>query len=526
MRKHLLMVNSTFNIDDYDDNEVWGLICDGRTKGVFQLESQLGRSWAKRAKPTNIEELAALVSIIRPGCLKAFTEGKSMTQHYVDRKSGVDPVTYLHDSLESILKETYGVLVYQEQSMMIAQKLAGFNLEEADDLRKAIGKKKADLMNKVKKAFLEGATKEGIVTKGAAEEIFSWIEKSSRYAFNKSHAVSYAVNAYRSAYCKVHRRMKFFESYLNHSDRKPDSQLEIKELVSDAKLYDVEVLPPRLNHFYAKFTASKDKVYFGINNVKGVGNTETTKIINIIKALEDTVGEFSQWRWVDVIGNIFGKINKRALVALISVGAFNGVNNRMHRNKMLYEFDSWRSLTSRESAWISENYEGCETLQDCITKMINSFKITSNRLVKIMDIKNVLDSPLYDLSDHPSWIAETEESFMGCGLTFSKTDAIESSLSNCSCKEIALGTRTGSVNVLAQINTLREYKTKNGKNPGQTMGFLTIEDSSSTLDSVVIFPEAYEKYKGVLHEGSTVVILGQISSKKDGSLIINKVSEV
>ena len=257
------MENSTFNIDDFQDPLVWDLLCDGNTKGVFQLESQLGRSWSKRTKPRSIEELAALVSIIRPGCLKAFTEGKSMTQHYVDRKMGIDEVHYLHDSLESILKETYGVLVYQEQSMMIAQKLAGFNLEEADDLRKAIGKKKAALMRKVKRAFIKGAANKGLVTKGAAEEIFSWIEKSSRYAFNKSHAVSYAVNAYRSAYCKVHRTMKFFESYLNHSDRKPDSQQEIRELVSDAKLYDIEVLPPRLSFFLPKVKGGGgDKIYF------------------------------------------------------------------------------------------------------------------------------------------------------------------------------------------------------------------------------------------------------------------------
>ena len=145
-----------FNINDFDDPDVWDLICEGRTKGVFQLESQLGRSWAKRVKPRNISELAALLSLIRPGCLKAISEGKSMTQHYVDRKANKDPVTYPDDSLEEILSETNGVLVYQEQSMRIAQKLAGFDLKDADQLRKAIGKKKADLMEKVKRKFLVG----------------------------------------------------------------------------------------------------------------------------------------------------------------------------------------------------------------------------------------------------------------------------------------------------------------------------------------------------------------------------------
>ena len=172
---------------DLEDSKTWDLFKNGYTKGVFQLESNLGKAWAKKLAPSNLEELSALIAIIRPGTLKAITDGKSMTQRYVDRKHGRDEVTYLHESLEEILKPTHGVLVYQEQSMRIAQKLAGFNLKEADELRKAIGKKKADLMAKVKKAFLKGATSKGIVTKETAEAIFSWIEKSSRYALSLIH---------------------------------------------------------------------------------------------------------------------------------------------------------------------------------------------------------------------------------------------------------------------------------------------------------------------------------------------------
>ena len=142
-----------FDINDFEDENVWDLICEGRTKGVFQLESNLGKHWAKRVGPRSISDLAALISLIRPGCLKAFTDGKSMTEHYADRKANIDPVVYPHESVEPILKETYGVLVYQEQSMKIAQKLAGFDLKDADALRKAIGKKKADLMEKVKKSL-------------------------------------------------------------------------------------------------------------------------------------------------------------------------------------------------------------------------------------------------------------------------------------------------------------------------------------------------------------------------------------
>lgn len=163
----------------------WQLIQSGQTKGVFQLEANLGRHWAKTLIPTSLTEMSALVSLIRPGCLRAIVDGKSMTQHYCDRKNSGDEVKYFHQALEPILQETYGVLTYQEESMRIAQDIAGFNLQEADVLRKAIGKKKADIMAKVKKDFIEGCKKTGIVSEEEAEEIFGWIQESQRYSFNK-----------------------------------------------------------------------------------------------------------------------------------------------------------------------------------------------------------------------------------------------------------------------------------------------------------------------------------------------------
>ena len=223
------------------DEKTWDLFKEGKTKGVFQLESNLGKSWSKRVSPSNIEELSALIALIRPGCLKAISKGKSMTQHYVDRKSGKDKVEYLHESLESVLGNTYGVLVYQEQSMRIAQKIAGFDLQEADVLRKAIGKKKAGLMAQVKKSFLEGSQKKGVVSKEEAEEIFSWIEKSSRYAFNKSHSVAYAMNSYMSAWYKANHINEFFLSYLYYANEKQDPHQEVYELVNEAKLFDLDV---------------------------------------------------------------------------------------------------------------------------------------------------------------------------------------------------------------------------------------------------------------------------------------------
>ncbi len=516
------MASSMFDLNDFHDDNVWDVICDGKTKGIFQLESQLGRSWAKRVRPRNIIELAALISLIRPGCLKAYTDGKSLTQHYVDRKAGLDPVSYPHGSLESILSETYGVLVYQEQSMMIAQELAGFNLKEADTLRKAIGKKKAGLMEEVKTSFLSGATSKGVVTKEAAEEVFSWIEKSNRYAFNKSHAVSYAVNAYWSAYCKYHKPFAFYVTYLNHSHRKPDQQREIKELVMDAKMCDIDVYPPRLEFLSTDFTKRGDKIIFGLSHLKHVGDKECIKIANIIDNVDT-----STYSWPDVLINIIhhGKLNKQAVIALISVGAFTGANNKIHRQQMLYEFDSWKQLTAREQAYICKTYANIKfsSLSACISDMIDNFKLNSKRLNIMLDIKNSLDRPFYELTDTIVSIAEQEQRYMGCSLTCSKIDSIDDNFSNYMCKDISLGTIKGKVNLAVQINSIREYKTKRGKNPGQTMAFLSVEDNSGSLDSVTIFPECYEKYREFLIEGNTVMVAGETSKKENSAIIINKV---
>lgn len=526
MKTHLLTENFTlseFNINDFDDPKVWEFISDGRTKGVFQLESNLGRHWAKQLKPKNISEMAALISLLRPGCLKAYVDGKSMTQHYVDRKSGKDPVSYPHDSLEEILSETYGVLCYQEQSMIIAKKIAGFSLQEADVLRKAIGKKKADLMAEVKKSFMQGAEKMGIVSKEMAEEIFSWIEKSNRYAFNKSHAISYGINAYWSAYCKYYRPLQFYVSYLNHAKNKPDSHKEIKELVLDAKLNDIDIYPPRLGNLYKDFKEINGKIFFGLAHIKNVGESECDKVLS---ALDNS--EIKNFNWIKCLIEIVHKkkINKRAVISLISVGAFTGKNNNEPRRKMLYEFDSWQQLTAREKEHISENHNGKSSLYECIDDLLLNFKLTSSRRDTLLEINNSLKNPFYETEDSIQTIAQDEEKYLGCSLTCSKSDASNASFSATLCKDICNGAITGKTNIVVNISSVRTYKTKRGKTPGQLMAFLCAEDSSGILDSITVFPEAYAEYKDLLIENNTVLIHGEISKKDKSSLIVNKVTQV
>lgn len=512
-----------FNINNFDDPEVWDLICAGDTKGVFQLESNLGKKWAKESQPRNIKELAALISLIRPGTLLAkHKSGKNMTEVYCLRKSGSPdfPVEYDHESLEPILKETYGVLVYQEQSMQIAQKLAGFDLKEADALRKAIGKKKADLMEKVKKSFLKGAKEQGIVTPKVAEEIFANIEKSNRYAFNKSHAVAYAINAYWAAYCKHHRRKKFYKVWLDGSKGKPKEDVEKKQLIMDAKRANIDVYPPRLGHLYTNFTMDDNRnvIYYGLKYIKHVGTKECEKL----EGLEDVCS----YTWMDCLCNIIHKlrINKRSAIALISVGAFNGKNNRECRQKMLYEFDSWKQLTAREQEAIVEaqNENGLKNLSEGIDAMTQKIKVKGKRSETVADIKDSVDNPFYSLDDESSIIATAEEKYLSCSLTCSKVDETGLNISVNMCKEILNESIIGKANLAVEIERIKVIKTKKG----DEMAFLTVEDSSGSLDSAVVFPETWEKSKNLLIESNTVLLLGEVQRRDRGSLIVNEVKQI
>ena len=518
---------------DYNCDKTWDLFKEGKTKGVFQLESNLGRSWSKKVSPSNMEELSALIALIRPGCLKAISNGKSMTQHYVDRKHGLDEVEYLHESLESILGNTYGVLVYQEQSMMIAQKIAGFNLQEADILRKAIGKKKASLMAKVKKSFIEGAEKEAIVTKEEAEEIFSWIEKSSRYAFNKSHSVAYAMNSYASAWYKANHVKEFFLAYFYHAADKQDPHQEIYELVSEAKLFDLELRTPSIKTHYAKFHEHENGIMFGVKDIKSLTGKTGDKVISAIKELKDSHPKpISEMCWMEILLGLSQKISSTAFKALASVGFFRGFDGTITRNRALYEYEIFRGLSKGETNWVIENYpkRKWKSLKDCFvdlapTKKNGGGTSRADRSQAVQNEIHFLENPPYEMDDDPSWVIAQEVKFLGCPVSLSKIEASDTSSANTTCKEIIDGKKGKGLCVAGNVNRVSNYKVKKGESKGKYMSFLTIEDETCSLDSVVVFPKTRDKYQYVLYEGNNLIFCGSVS-EKDDSFIVNKIYEI
>lgn len=506
-----------YNIDianlNLECQETWELIGSGNTKGCFQLESRLGQMMAKKLKPENIEQLAALISIMRPGCLEAFREGKSVSDHYIDKKNGSESVDYFHQSLEPVLKTTYGEMIYQEQAMEIARVIAGFNLEDADILRKAIGKKKVDLMTKVKKSFLEGAEKSNVVSQDIAEEIFGWIEKSQRYSFNKSHAVSYALNAYLSAYSKCHFPAYFFASYLKFAQDKIDPMKEIYELINNCREMDIEVCKPDFRKLSRSFIIDEEKnIYFGLTNIKGVGDSVYNKIEAIVSDLE-----IDKLSYLETQFKVLDKINQTASKAMISVGCFDYLG--MGRKEMLFHFSLINDLTKKEKDIISANLNQLTTLKDCIEFLGD--KVNVRRKQKILAVEHTLKNPPYKLDDSCSWIADQENQLLGISITCSRIDEYSLDNVNTTCKEINADKCLYKTMILGvEIKDVNVIKTKRGANPGQEMCFAKVSDNTGSID-IVVFPDKYSEYKNIVQSDNTAIV--KLEKSKNGSMVLSKI---
>lgn len=495
-------------------SKTWELISDGNTKGCFQLESRLGKSMAKKLKPENLEQLSALISILRPGCLEAYRDGKSVSNHYIDKKNGQESVDYYHPSLEESLQTTYGEMIYQEQAMEIAKKIAGFNLQEADSLRKAIGKKKPEEMAKLKKKFIKGAKKLDIVNKESAEEIFGWIEKSQRYSFNKSHAVSYAMNAYLSAYAKAHFPKIFFASYLRFAKDKIDPKAEIKALVQNANEMDITICVPDIRNLNEFFIMKDKKIYFGLTDIKGFGKSVFKKLITVI---EDHSVDISNAKWPEMLFKVINNINSTAAKAIIRSGGLDFMKKT--RTSMLFEYSLVSELTKKECEFVINNLASCKNLYECLYKLLHEHKLTSRRKDKIVGLLDTLSKPPYSLDDSPEWLSDSEDEILGCSITCSKVDMYDISMTNCNCKDFKTTLMKDNIIVCGEIASISVTKTKSGKNPGSEMAFVSLSDSFGLIDSVIFFPEAYKQYRNVLFDNNIIIVKGKKSNNGDAFIV-------
>jgi DNA polymerase-3 subunit alpha len=496
--------------------KTWDLISAGNTKGCFQLESRLGQMTAKKLKPQNIEQLSALIAIIRPGCLEAVRDGKSVTDHYIDKKNGLESVDIFHPALGPALLNTYGEMIYQEQAMQITRDIAGFDLKEADMLRKAIGKKKPEEMSKIKTRFLEGCSALNIVSQDEAEEIFSWIEKSQRYSFNKSHSISYAMNGYLSAYAKAHFPKVFFASYLKYAKDKIDPKQEIKELVKNASEMDISVKIPDLRLMNRFFEIHNDDIIFGLTDIKGVGQS----IFDKLELLTSNIDLYSV-SWPSLLLKILVNINSTAAKAIISSGAIDFI--KKNRTEMLFDFENISQLTTKEIEKcidISQNNQNADIIS-ILRKLITESKITTKRKTSISSIIDSLLNPPYSLIDKIEWLSDSEDTLLGCSITCSKLDTYDISMTNSNCKQFKTCISNKNIIIAGEIININTTKTKRGKTKGLDMAFVSIEDQFGILDSVVLFPEQYQKYKHQLFNSNILIFVGNKNKTGDG-LIVDK----
>jgi DNA polymerase-3 subunit alpha len=294
-----------------DDEKALALFAEGRTEAIFQFESSGMRQICQKLKPKELEDLAALNALYRPGPIDG-----GMVDDFIARHRGEKKVRYIIPEMEEILHNTYGVLVYQEQIMQLAQKLAGFSLGEADIMRRAMGKKQRDEMSKVEKKFVSGSIENGI-DKAKAEEIFNLMAQFADYGFNRSHSVAYAYLAYQTAYLKAHFPTFFYASVLSNESQ---DTAKIYKYTTELRSAGLLLLPPDINESGVGFTPGENAVRFGLSAIKGIG---TASVEAIIQAREEK-GKFKSL--FDFTSRIEqGSVTRKALESLVSAGAFDSV---------------------------------------------------------------------------------------------------------------------------------------------------------------------------------------------------------
>lgn len=385
-------------------------------------------------------------------------------------------------------------------------------MQEADMLRKAIGKKKPEEMAKLKSRFIDGCLKSKIVSSIEAEQIFSWIEKSQRYSFNKSHAVSYAINAYISAYSKAHFPKVFFASYLKYAKDKIDPQQEIKELVKNATDMDITICVPDIRLLNQNFMI-KDNIYFGLTDIKGVGESVYKKLIELYH--NKLSKELS---WTKLLLQILMKINSTAAKALICSGALDYI--KKGRTLMLFEYEVVSQLTNKEIEYIDQINTDNFTIIQLMNILVKKPRLTEPRRKIILNLINSLIKPPYSTDDKIEWICDNETSLLGINITYSKVDSYDISMTNTSCKEFK-DTNRKNIIIAGEIDGVNIIKIKNGKNKGLEMAFVSIKDSTGYIDSVIFFTDQLTIYRNQLFEGNILIFQGNKSQKKT-DLIVEK----
>ncbi|NQT10401.1 MAG: DNA polymerase III subunit alpha [Desulfobacteraceae bacterium] len=464
---------------DLKDSDTYRLLASGDTTGVFQLESSGMRDLLVRLQPECFDDIIALVALYRPGPLDS-----GMVDDFVERKHGRKSVKYTIPELEPILKETYGVIVYQEQVMKIAGVLASYSMAEADDLRKAMGKKIPAIMAKHTLRFMQGAKENGIAS-DKAKKIFELIEKFGGYGFNKSHSAAYALIAYRTAFLKAHFPVEFMASLLTSEIHSIDG---VVKYIAECRSHAIDVLPPDINESGKEFTVVGSKIRFGLVAVKNVGEGAIESIIDARKE-----GRFSSlYDFCERVAS--QKVNKRVVESLVKCGAFDSTG--ANRSRMMESLEDVLDYGQR----VQKERSGPQ---------ISLFDVGGSELRPTM--------PAIDEWDEKQLLAFEKESlgFYITGHPLTRHEALLDKFTNANSISIKEKNDGETVRIGGIIRNTKTIKTKKG----DLMAFVTIEDLLGSIE-VTIFAAVYKKIHDFLIDDNPIVLQGRVQKDEKSVKIL------
>lgn len=450
-----------------NDPKTYKMLQLGDTTGVFQFESAGMRRYMKDLIPTGLNDLVALVAAYRPGPME-------LIPSFINRKHGNESISYLHPKLEPIMKNTYGIGIYQEQMMRIAQDLAGYSLAEADTLRKAIGKKIKFLLDQQKDKLVNGMISNGI-SEPIANAIWELFPPFARYGFNKSHAVCYATIGYQTAYLKAHYPIEFMTSLLNADTGDID---RVSFLISECKKMGIDVLPPDINSSWLHFTPNEGNIRFGLLAVKNVGRN----IIEAITANRQKQGPFADL--TSLLSRVNHKdLNKKSLDSLIKCGALDSLG--LERNQAVENIDEILKFNNMIKKHHASNQIG----------------LFGNAFSGSLQLQ---PTPEADMQTKLNW----EKELLGLYISDHPLNYYKEQMKVTKPIKEALTIKSESLNfhVGGLVKRVNKITTKTGK----PMAFATIEDFEENIE-IVVFPKTYEQNSAAWQEGNVILVIGHMS---------------
>jgi DNA polymerase-3 subunit alpha len=482
--------NLDVNIDEIplDDKKSFQLLAAAKSMGIFQLESRGMHDLLKRSNPARFEDLIALLALYRPGPI-----GSGMLDDYINRKHSQLPIKYEHPKLNSILEETYGIIVYQEQVMRIASELAGFSLSQADMLRRAMSKKIPEVMEEQRRVFAEGCAKNKI-DRSIASRTFDLIEYFSGYGFNKSHSAAYALISYRTAYLKANYPIEFMCALLSSEKDNTD---KIVEYVKEAQVMDIKILPPDINESFADFTVSDDtSIRFGLLAVKNVGEGAIDSLLETRSKDGLFISLFDLCQRVDS-----RLVNKKVLESLIKCGAMDCF--KANRAQLMTVLERAMDIGSRV-----HKERNCSQLSffDTNKDSFSSATKASEELPKINEwpVAQVLTAEKEMLG------------FYVTGHPLAKYEKEIQRLSTCSITHLQNNPEGAEIIIVGLIHKIKPLITRS---KAEKMAVLKVEDLEGSVE-VVVFPRTFREYERFLKNHSVVLISGRLNLKEESPKII------